>query len=1453
MAEYRRHPGKFAAKGVSLTHPPDLMPPGLYPILTNVEPRVLGGLQARLGLDPLGNPTLPDSIHSIRRLNDSTDNSYAIFLGADTSLYDTTSAVAIATDFAGTPMSMVPFRPPQTPRPWMYVSDSVKSVKVLTDRTVYNMGISIPTTEPTVYPVPPVNVLGAAFDTAGDWAIGGTAGVTSTTTRISTTIAAIVATGGGWYSVVPTATTNLGMGMVVLVNSVEESVVYDVIQPVVDTVISGIIFDSGSSGECTVVLRDQSTGLRMNAVLTLNPGGANEENVFISSVTFGPNQEASVRCTTANAHGAGEAVSGNTALRMYLAGSYSAGNALVSNYIQSTIAVGTGTLSYTTSVNFASISGRPVAPDDYVHISIFMDDPGSLVEGRIIFDVDQSTNDYTRNAYYKTFRPSDLQTNIDGSETALEVGSGALDKLNIDEKVFNLLTKEQQAAIRQIGGKTGLLGTPIFTPVSISIEQAVDLGITEQALTNRALNAFPLVRQQLLNTVQNAFAPVRNAFSGLSTNPDQFITSAQAASGASQWTELVFRIGDMARIGSDPAATLINVKGIRVQLETTASVATRINSLWVGGTYGQDNPDTAPYLYTYRYRSKDTGAKSNPAPAIRSGWSVYRQGIYLAGTISADPQVDTIDFFRFGGNNASWRWVGSHPNTNGESFVDTFSDAQVAQNEELEFTNFRPFPVSDLPRSGTCNVVGSAVQWVSGSAFDTDWAPGSLIIIDGTPYSLYNSPESGTFLEIAQNAGVAASVAFELPDATIAATPMPALWGPDPLTGVMFGCGDGTGIVYWTNPNNPDGASDTNYLEISSPSEPLQNGFMWNGVAYVFSVEKLYRLMPGGVNGYVAQEVPNSQGLFGRYAFCVGPALWWVSKHGVMQYDGGQVTCLTNDSLYPLFPHDGEVGTDTNGYAAMGSDNPNGIRLFYTQDSLYLLFLSAVGPNIVTTCPLTSGFTTIAYATTIDVNGGTAPLTFTISAGALPTGLTIDSATGDITGTPTATGTFTFTILVTDALGQTDSLSCQMIVYPISACGVLADTIELQWAHNSRVGPFAGSTDGEITFIGVDPNDAKALIAVQTTDYGETWAVVDDTFPTLTNDISSFDCHQVSDTIYVATQENSTGRVAYHEFDLATATWTSTDTQVVASVTNKLNGCVSITYLSSGDLGLMYETNQENVSGTNYARAGYRYSTNGGSTWSSEVALGNVAEAINNNPGRVVADNAGRVQAFMGNADNTDFFGHYYVQSIRADHSLSTTTMWAGGSALAQIQSVFPMGDYCTYEVSGTTNIVYVCRMLFTGRYAIFESSDNMSGPTNPTDVRDGQIGSCFNGLGGSTYEASYPMISTRHDGTDLHFMVNSFSNSVPTWTYHKSAASPYEPGDLTPSGDADQAGPNFTTDIPAQELASTILTYGGTQYVATLRNSGNVGIGLVFNLIRLEDLPTDSGYTIEDWEADCS
>jgi hypothetical protein len=76
----------------------------------------------------------------------------------------------------------------------------------------------------------------------------------------------------------------------------------------------------------------------------------------------------------------------------------------------------------------------------------------------------------------------------------------------------------------------------------------------------------------------------------------------------------------------------------------------------------------------------------------------------------------------------------------------------------------------------------------------------------------------------------------------------------------------------------------------------------------------------------------------------------------------------------------------------------------------------------------------VAYSKTITASGGTGTSTFSVSAGSLPTGLSLTSG-GIISGTPTTAGTFTFTVTATDANSRT-GLQAYTLTFAVAATSV---------------------------------------------------------------------------------------------------------------------------------------------------------------------------------------------------------------------------------------------------------------------------------------------------------------------------------------------------------------------------------------------------------------------------------
>ncbi|OFV94292.1 MAG: hypothetical protein A3F68_08825 [Acidobacteria bacterium RIFCSPLOWO2_12_FULL_54_10] len=96
--------------------------------------------------------------------------------------------------------------------------------------------------------------------------------------------------------------------------------------------------------------------------------------------------------------------------------------------------------------------------------------------------------------------------------------------------------------------------------------------------------------------------------------------------------------------------------------------------------------------------------------------------------------------------------------------------------------------------------------------------------------------------------------------------------------------------------------------------------------------------------------------------------------------------------------------------------------------SLTLNSAVTVNPPSITTSSLPDGTQHTAYSAAMTATGGTPGYAWSISAGSLPAGLTIGSSTGVISGTPTGTGTSSFTVKVTDAGAMTATQSLNLTV-----------------------------------------------------------------------------------------------------------------------------------------------------------------------------------------------------------------------------------------------------------------------------------------------------------------------------------------------------------------------------------------------------------------------------------------
>ncbi len=119
------------------------------------------------------------------------------------------------------------------------------------------------------------------------------------------------------------------------------------------------------------------------------------------------------------------------------------------------------------------------------------------------------------------------------------------------------------------------------------------------------------------------------------------------------------------------------------------------------------------------------------------------------------------------------------------------------------------------------------------------------------------------------------------------------------------------------------------------------------------------------------------------------------------------------------------------------------------------------------------------YSSAIKVSGGKGSYTFSLSWGALPQGLSLNSSTGYISGTPAKSGQFGFGVHVVDVSGRSGADGFQITVSNSAAVGIVLNpgstavqssgTVQFTAvvSNTSNVGVTWSATDGAISTTGM--------------------------------------------------------------------------------------------------------------------------------------------------------------------------------------------------------------------------------------------------------------------------------------------------------------------------------------------------------------------------------------------------
>lgn len=959
LTDYTRSTERFFYRGIQLK-PQDALSEGKLAWALNVRSYEEGTITVRDGLSILTSSALGNPILSAFRLEDTTpyatpSSDNVRILGAGTSIFggqvNGTTPVAYAvigaTVFSGDPLTGVISTPFASPRPYLYVSDSLAMRKVNTDFDDYPVGIATPIDPPEAdYAAVQITYLNT-IDVAA-WSSYGVATPASpaalpASAYISTVITAVLYDDGaapGMAAIGLLDMTNVVPGISITVGASNEEVIVEEVHPAIaPTTIGRILYDVGTSGLCTIQPAGSFTQGQIEAAVPADVQQRYDaaglipprvtvsrtvdypvdsliqidtlETVRILSVAIGPDGTMSFRCSTTNTFVGGETLVGVPSFRAYCNTTVSVADLATAMSIQNTItpsateAVVGGIQSPMSggSRNWGLVGNRASQPDDYIRFGIRLTSFANVQSIRLLLNVSDDSgtggSDFLHNYYFYEWRQNDLlaaiqtaagvATSLVSTEQAGAVQQGQVDAYYQNQYGYN--TTIEDGAVRR--GPRGIMPNPAAPPKgpkgTLTPEQR------EQIAKSRAQQADGTV------TVGSAI-------------------SRQLAVGNDQWVVLQCRLGDLTRIGTEQTLTLSTIIGAAVTIQVAADatltpIVIDYADAYLLGGYGPDVSLTwNPYVYRYRYRSTLTGARSNPSPPMRAGIKPHRGRVTLTADQSADPQADVIDWYRLGGALARWSYVGTSDNEPSPSYDDDYADGQIEAGETLDFSRFQPWPVQDLPRMGTCTVAGTAIEWTSGDQFNTAWSQGSLVLINGRATALYTQPQSTTRFYVIDSVGEGTNIEFSLPSPTLVSQPLPALWG-GPINDVLFhfACGDPSdpGVLHWSQANDPDASSDINTLTVTSGADPLQNGCFYDGIPYVFSSNDLYRINAtfGDATAFRTTKTACGKGLWSRWFFCVTPyGIVFGANDGIyLTSGGGPAQSLTNDDLRPLFPQDGSI------------------------------------------------------------------------------------------------------------------------------------------------------------------------------------------------------------------------------------------------------------------------------------------------------------------------------------------------------------------------------------------------------------------------------------------------------------------------------------------------------------------------------------------------------------------
>jgi uncharacterized repeat protein (TIGR02543 family) len=273
---------------------------------------------------------------------------------------------------------------------------------------------------------------------------------------------------------------------------------------------------------------------------------------------------------------------------------------------------------------------------------------------------------------------------------------------------------------------------------------------------------------------------------------------------------------------------------------------------------------------------------------------------------------------------------------------------------------------------------------------------------------------------------------------------------PNAPTGVVASAGDASASVSFSAPTNTGGSAITGYVVTASDgttasgtTSPIRITGLSNDTAYTFTVKAVNANGDSVASAYSssatpkANEAPIKTGdaqpsglpyvgttLTSQVTFSGAPTPTLTYQWKICEDPSDVTTCTnisgaTSASFVPTVSEEGKyIVVTTTATNIVGSNSAT------SQPTL------VINPEIIFTAPISglSGTAGSAFVLSTVAAGGVEPFNYTVSSGSLPSGVSLDPATGQLSGTPTTAGTYTFTVAATDSNTATKSVSVTLTI-----------------------------------------------------------------------------------------------------------------------------------------------------------------------------------------------------------------------------------------------------------------------------------------------------------------------------------------------------------------------------------------------------------------------------------------